>query len=385
MSMLSGGPSASPTNSTAAGVKGGILIVGGYGHVGRRIAAHLLEAGAGPVRLAGRNPAKAASAAAQLGCKAVGLDLALPSGWPAALADIACVIVCVDQTDTAFAAAVLRRGLLYVDITADDAYLREVERLDGLACTHGGAAVLSIGLAPGLTNLLASACANGLHSLHEIRIGVLLGVGDAHGPAAIDWTLRNFRTADTRRIEAVPFGAAGRLHPAIPFDFADQHVLRRTLGVANTRTLLTFETPLISRAMFFLLSRVARWPLLRAPIQAAMPWLRLGSERAALSVTVRGLRNGEETQVTMTLEGRKEADITALVAARAVTHLLQAGARPGVHHIEQVMSLDTLAPALADAGVAVARQDPQAFPHPSPTTSQTNCSLAVTGSDRTKG
>ncbi len=334
----------------------GILIVGGYGHVGSRIAARLLDAGSGPVRLAGRDGAKAARAAARLGCEAAALDLALPSGWPAALDGIACVVVCVDQTDTGFATAVLERGLIYVDITADDAFFRKVEALDGLAQDHGGAAVLSVGLAPGLTNLLAKACAERLDSVRDIRIGVLLGTGDAHGPAAIDWTLRTFRLADAGAMEAVPFGPSGRLHPAIPFDFADQHVLRRTLGVADTRTLLTFETPLVSRAMFFLLSRVAAWPFLRAPVQAVMPRLRVGSDRAALSVTARGLRGGAETSAAMTLEGRREADITALVAARAVTGLMENGVRAGVHHIHQVMTLDAFTPALVEASVAVHRR-----------------------------
>lgn len=324
----------------------GILIVGGYGHVGSRIARRLLSAGIGPVRLAGRNGEKAAETAALLGCEAAIIDVETQQTWDDALRGIDCVIVCIDQTDTGFAASVLERGLVYVDITADDAFFRDVERLDGIARAKGGRAVLSVGLAPGLTNLLVKACATGMDTVDSARIGVLLGIGDEHGPAAIDWTLGNFRKARTGRTELVPFGEPPRKHPAIPFDFADQHVVRRTLGIPDARTLMTFDTPLLSRAMFAVLRLAAASPILTRVLRNLMPRLRAGSDRAALSVEVRGTINGRKMTRAMRLEGRKEAGITAAAAALTVGHVLRAGVPAGVHHIEQVLSIGSLAPEL---------------------------------------
>jgi saccharopine dehydrogenase (NAD+, L-lysine-forming) len=43
----------------------------------------------------------------------------------------------------------------------------------------------SVGLAPGLTNLLAKYCLEWLGTVDALEIGILLGLGEAHGPAAI--------------------------------------------------------------------------------------------------------------------------------------------------------------------------------------------------------
>lgn len=149
---------------------------------------------------------------------------------------------------TCFAASVLQSGLTYSDITVEGHLFRKVEQLDGIARSKGGRALLSVGLAPGLTNLLVKACTTGMDTVESARIGILLGIGDKHGPAAIDWTLRNFRKTRSSMIECIPFGNPPRLHPAIPFDFADQHVLRQTLGILQAAG-RTRSRPLSSSSM----------------------------------------------------------------------------------------------------------------------------------------
>ena len=260
--------------------------------------------------------------------------------------------MCVDQTDTGFVAAVLERGLAYVDITADDRFFRQIERLDSIARANGGRAVLSVGLAPGLTNLLVAAASSGLDTVESARIGILLGLGDTHGPAAINWTLSNFRKVSHGTFAPVMFGSPPRPYPVVPFDFADQHVLRRTLGIADVQTFMTFDTPGISRMMFPMLRRVAASAVLTRLFKAIMPYAKIGSDRTALSVVVQGTKAGKKMTQRKTIEGRKEADITALIAALVVEHVLRRGVGAGIHHIEQVLSLDMLASLIpADAAV----------------------------------
>ncbi|WP_394706010.1 saccharopine dehydrogenase family protein [uncultured Martelella sp.] len=331
---------------------GEILIVGGYGHVGSQIAARLQAAATAPVRIAGRDTDRLAAAATRLGCQSVQLDLGAPDTWPKALDKAGCVVVCVDQTDTGFAAAVLERGLVYLDITADDDFFRRIEHLEGLARAKGGRAVLSVGLAPGLTNLLVKAAAAELDTIERARIGILLGIGDAHGPAAIDWTLHNFKKTRPGTIEHLPFGDPPRQYPVLPFDFADQHVLRRTLKIADVQTFMTFDTPLLSRVMFAVLRRVAASAMLTRLFKALTPYARLGSDRTALSVEVHGTKAGQRIVRRMKMEGRKEARITALIAAMVVEHVLRHDIAPGVHHIEQILSIDMLTPHIPDdAGI----------------------------------
>lgn len=72
----------------------------------------------------------------------------------------------------------------------------------------------------------------------------MLGLGDAHGKAAIEWTIDNLRmdfaTVDQGQIlqhtsstdgKSIHFGNALGEHTAYRFHFADQHILRRTLQV----------------------------------------------------------------------------------------------------------------------------------------------------------
>jgi hypothetical protein len=59
----------------------------------------------------------------------------------------------------------------------------------------------------------------GMDHLESTRIGIMLGLGDAHGPATINWTLRQFQTSGQKlmQAEAIPFGTPPRDHPAIPW------------------------------------------------------------------------------------------------------------------------------------------------------------------------
>lgn len=327
----------------------GYLIVGGYGHVGQRIAARLLRAGAEGVRIAGRDGARARSVAAALGCDGAVIDMADPSGWDAALDGIGTVIVCIDLATADFPAAVLRRGLAYVDISATDAVLRRVEALDGLARRSGGSAVLSVGLAPGLTNLMACEAVSDLQRPEAVTIGVLLGLGDAHGAAAVEWTLDNLHPLEPGEILPLDFGLPGRAVPTIPFAFADQHVLMRRHGWPDVTTRLGFASPLVGPSTLRLMSGLARRGWFRRLLRWSMARFRLGSDRAALAVEAVG-EGGRRCRLV--LEGRAEADITALVAVR-VALLLRDAPRAGVHHIEELWALGDFARELAAEGIAV--------------------------------
>ncbi|WP_414897840.1 saccharopine dehydrogenase NADP-binding domain-containing protein [Rhodovulum sp. YEN HP10] len=207
-----------------------ILIIGGYGHVGQEIARRLLAADRA-VTVAGRDGAKAAAVAAELGCEGAMLDLDRPESWAAPLSTADVVICCLDTQTADLARAVLERGARYIDISATDAVLSRIEALDGLAREKRTLAVLSVGLAPGLTNLLVREARARCPEAARFRIGILLGLGDSHGPAAIDWTLRSLAPLARSDIKPMRFGDDRRPLPSIPFDFADQHgLMRRGFG-----------------------------------------------------------------------------------------------------------------------------------------------------------
>lgn len=307
-----------------------ILIVGGYGHVGRRTAAELMQLGRFPIRIGGRSTRKAEAVAAHLQCESAHIDLDHSESWKSALNGVRVVIVCIDQSTTDFPAYVLGRGLIYLDITASDGFFRQLEALNSLAIEMDGSAVLSIGLAPGLTNLLVKACASRMDEAQSARIGIMLGLGDTHGAAAFEWTMEQFASPSTRRapIEEITFGLSSQPTSALPVAFADQHVVCRTLGLDKAKTLLAFDPPRQSRAILSLLKYLAARPRLVRLATALMPYLSFGSDRVALVAEVRGRQDGLDTTMIATLGGRREADITALVTALIVDHVTRVGVMP---------------------------------------------------------
>ncbi|HSM56834.1 MAG TPA: hypothetical protein VK879_11830 [Candidatus Sulfomarinibacteraceae bacterium] len=88
-------------------------------------------------------------------------------------------------------------------------------------------------------------------------------------------------------------------------------------------------------------------PLWRASglVATLSGWLPLGSSRFAVQVDATSI-DGATSHFAVTGDG--EARTTGLVAAHVVRHLLGSLAPPGVLHIEQLLSLDTLLTDLAD-------------------------------------
>lgn len=142
-------------------------MLGGYGAVGARIVAQL-RADGDLAFAAGRDQARADRV----------VDLAKPGTLPAALSDIDVVVNVAGVEDTAVAALITDHGAALVDITASSGYVAALERLG-----PPRPVLLSVGLAPGLTNLLAAA----VHAAAAgpVDLAVLLGAGERHGAAAV--------------------------------------------------------------------------------------------------------------------------------------------------------------------------------------------------------
>jgi saccharopine dehydrogenase (NAD+, L-lysine forming) len=89
-----------------------ILIVGGYGVVGRRIASELGPDYPGRVVVAGRSRARAEEAATAIGHGVRGrsIDITVPSSIAASLDGVGVVISCIDQPGRTLLWAAVERG-----------------------------------------------------------------------------------------------------------------------------------------------------------------------------------------------------------------------------------------------------------------------------------
>jgi len=290
------------------------LVLGGYGAVGARIVTQL-RSGGDVASAAGRDPARADRV----------VNIADARTLQAALSDVDVVVNAAGVEDPAVAALITGHGAALVDITASSSYVAALERLDPLRPV-----LLSVGLAPGLTNLLAAAVYAA--SPGPIDLAVFLGAGERHGAAAVAWSYgllgRRFHDPATggqvrnytqpRRFD-LPGQGRRRLYRA---DFSDQHVLTRDLQVPV-------------RTYFGLDSRLATAAL------AALTWIP-GSSSAPRGLHLPGsdqwlvVARGRDG-TSRWASGRAESHATAVLAAtaaRAVT-----GLDPGVHHLHQVLTL----------------------------------------------
>ncbi|MFH1908875.1 MAG: saccharopine dehydrogenase NADP-binding domain-containing protein [Chloroflexota bacterium] len=334
---------------------GKFLIIGGYGSVGRIISTVLANQFPGRVVAAGRNIQKAENLSQETGGKALplALDIFDPEvNIETALEGVSQVIMCLDQPDTRIVEQIIRKGVDYIDVTAASGFLEAMENLADVAKASGSSVVLSVGLVPGLTNLLATSAIAALDDLQHLDIFVMLGMGDAHGAAAIQWTLENINAEYTVlengteiTVRSFEDGQRTKLpgigeRTAYRFNFPDQHSLPKTLGIDSVSSRLCFDLEIMTKA-FAALKRAGMLRFLHRKwakdlfIQGLRN-LRIGSDQFALKVEASGRKNGDEIKFSSTVRGAGEARMTGLVAAQ-VAHRLYSGIYPaGVFHIEQL-------------------------------------------------
>lgn len=340
----------------------GVLVVGGYGAVGSVVCERLAEVVPGRVIPAGRNLDAAQALAARIGSpRAERVDLADPATLDAALDGVGLVVLAVEPGDDRVARACLARGVSLVDVSASRSQLEATEALDEAARDAGAAVVLSVGVAPGLTNLLARRAHDLVGGAQEIDLAVLLGGGEAHGADAIRWTVDGLvGPRPGGRQGAVPDGGARQvLLPGLgrrtvhPFDFSDQHALRRTLDVPRVTTRFALDSRALTAALFGArrarLLRAFRSERGRRLLAAVLGAVHVGGDRFALAATAR--KGEREAQVSLVAHG--QGKVTGLVAAEVALAVLVGQVPPGVRHVEQVDSLADLPERLAAAGGGV--------------------------------
>lgn len=350
--------------------KNNILVVGGYGQVGRVVSLWLGQHYPGRVIAAGRSFEKAQSLAAETSgrVRPLQLDLDNPSDDKALLDGVRVAVASLERPgDDPFVRACLAHGVHYVEVGASFEALQRVLLLDSVAQGSGAAAVASTGLIPGLSNLLAAHLAGKLDHTHSLDIYVMLGLGDTHGVDAIRWMLAN---ADRRFTVQTPDGPQtvesltdpkqvtfpGEHQPrtAYRFDIADQHVLPATTGAAGASTRLCFDV----RSVTWLLAGLKRVGLVKAfqrldPAMVAgmLGRVKFGSDRFALQVEATGMAEGQALVLAAGATGRGEAHATGIITALTAEALYQGHIPLGVHHVEQVIRVARWRERLENEGI----------------------------------
>ncbi|MGX9290767.1 saccharopine dehydrogenase family protein [Bacillus sp. A015] len=332
-----------------------VMVIGGYGHVGQQICLQLSEMYPGQIFAAGRSYEKAE----QFSRKTKGrvrpyqIDVKKPlnSGW---MDETKLVIMCLDQDDTSFAEACLRSGIDYLDISAKGVYMEQMAKLDQQCM--GATALLSVGLAPGLTNLLAAKAASKLASVDQMDISIMFGMGDQHGKAAIEWTIDHVHSdyeltehRQRKRVKSFTGGKqvdlGGKLGKryAYRFPFSDQQTLPSTLRVPSVTTRLCFDSRVATRALAFArslgMTSFLTLPKIKERAISLIQSSQMGTDQYAVKVDVTGMNGERVHHSTLGIKGHDESQATAQVACATALHLLNRRFQPGVFHIEELFSL----------------------------------------------
>ena len=334
-----------------------ILIVGGYGTVGRRIAADLAPDYPGCIVVAGRRLEEATQLAAELGhgVRARRADVDDPASIEAALEGVGVVVSCIDQSEPHLLHAAITHGLAYTDITPHLMQRRPTQAIKAEAARTGARILLGAGLAPGISNMLARLGADRVGAVESVVSNTLLSVGDVYGPASRSYIMEEIALSysvltDGRQQPArafvgsarVPFPSPIGWRTAYLFPFSDQVFFPETLGARSSFARLTLN-PAWLGGLMSALARLGVPSLMRRRAGAQkrfnrlMGWLQ--GKYASLdwySVVVEV--SGSCGFVRASVIGRVQAAGTAIGAA-ALTRALAEGEveRPGICFAEQVV------------------------------------------------
>jgi saccharopine dehydrogenase (NAD+, L-lysine forming) len=328
-----------------------IFIIGGYGAVGTVITTTLALHHADQLMIGGRSKAKAEKLAAQLGADVRWrvLDATQAMDYDAILDGIGYVVMCLDMPDNEFVRQCFQRGIHYVDISAEYPILSAIAELDSFARQQGTTAVLSVGLVPGLSNLIARHSLQFVQPIDHFDTALLAGLGEKHGAAGSAWILNHMidSTGMTHFQFRDPYGQKA----VYRFAFSDQYTLTQTLPISSAATWLGFDsfimTHLIGLARLSGLRRLFRHKAIQRLLLNTTQRLQFGSDQFVL--TARAWSSTGCYQAW--LHGKREALATGLVAAEVVRRLMTESPPAGVYHIEQIYRLEDFLPLLAQHGM----------------------------------
>lgn len=166
---------------------GPVLILGGYGNFGKRIAERLVASNV-PVIIAGRNLDKARDRARQLGERADAARIDVSSGWTRQLDDLSPSVVvncCGPYVAGHYdvASTCLDNGLTYIDLADNRAFVNGFGQLDEAARKRGVTLITAASTVPTLSSAVVQHYQNGFSSIDILDYGISLGQKTERGLA----------------------------------------------------------------------------------------------------------------------------------------------------------------------------------------------------------
>ena len=165
-----------------------ILLLGGYGVLGRQICTMLAPDTAMECVVAGRDARRGQACADSLGVRFQAVDMANPPALRAALDGVFAVVdTCGPFQGRTYsvAEACIAQGVHYVDVADARSYVEGFARLNESASERGCLLVTGAGTLLAVTSALVDSMIGHFDRITEIHIAISTGNRDARGPASL--------------------------------------------------------------------------------------------------------------------------------------------------------------------------------------------------------
>lgn len=352
-----------------------VLVVGGYGVVGRQIA--MLVSSRNPeieLWIGGRSLQSACDCAARLeNATGVRIDVDDTDPLDGLPGQPDLIVGAANDRDDRLLLATARRGIAYVDITRwTPRLLTALERL--ATAPLAAPAVMASGWMAGVAATIAAHCATDLGEIDSIDIDILYAVKDKAGPNSIEYADQlniPFIVREDGRSRLVrplteprpALFSGGRERACYRFDTPDQYSLVDVLGARGASTRLSYDDPAAVRFMRLMIGSGV-WKLLSRPMFRRIRHAILynpgegGAHEFIVSVRGRAPDGRIFARRSSVVDPLGQTHLTAAGAAMQVERLLglRGRIRPpaGVSFPEQARDLDAAVAALGEMGVSIA-------------------------------
>lgn len=373
--------------STPQKETGPILVIGGSGVFGSRLAEGLCRDGVPDVIIAGRDLERARITAKRLGCRAIRFDMAAPDMArhlaelsPAIVIDAAGPFQSYAEDPYRLAKTAIRIGAHYLDLSDDGLFTQSIGTLDNDAKEANVVVLSGVSSVPAISAAAVRAMAHDMPTPDLIESAILPGNRAPRGTSVfrailaqvgrpipgtdeIGWIGTERITIDT------PEGQITRL--ASPIGAPDLLLMQSAFKAHDVRFLAGLELPLMHRGLgtlaWLVKHRALRsaLPLTQVLLAAAKALESLGSDQGGMRVRVVGTTTaGARVERTWSLlasagDGPHVPGMPGRVLVRKLRQgQVAPGARPAIHD----MTLTELQNAAPERSLSFAQHESGWFP-----------------------
>lgn len=339
-----------------------ILIVGGYGDVGKHVTENLLSQTNDVVIIAGRNKKRAAELLQKYAFKHVEfrlLDIYDCSTYQQKLKNISIVVMCLNPKSIDFCLYCLSQGIHYIDISPSNQISEQLQQAYRNSKHELAVCILGVGICPGLSTLLTTAISKNFNKIESTSISLLLGMGDEYGDDALAWLLSNLKNGFLWNQKGTSllhkpfiknkqayFDSLG-IHTAYAFNLSDQQIVTETLHQQNVSTYFCYDIKFTTRLVHYLskinVFRLLKYPLFYNMTKKIMRTFikmskKFSSDVFAINVEVSGYQDEKRMTVTRTIEGKNSAKTTGAVISNTILKLQQSNIKTGIFYLHELFN-----------------------------------------------